>query len=106
VDAVVSFHGEPTLPSEADLSRLQATVMVCHGADDPLVPQERVRAFQKTMRESARPVDWVWINYGGAVHSFTNPGADGSFHPGVKYDATAAKRSWSHMKALFEQKWG
>jgi len=48
----------------------------------------------------ASGADWRMNLYGGAVHSFTNPGADGS-NPAIKYDATAADRSWRAMLDLF-----
>jgi dienelactone hydrolase len=50
-------------------------------------------------------VDWRMILYGGAVHSFTNPTADGS-NPAIKYEANADKRSWQAMLDLFEEKFG
>jgi dienelactone hydrolase len=47
-------------------------------------------------------VDWRLIKYGGAVHSFTQPMADGSL-PGAKYNARADKRSWQDMKSFFAE---
>jgi dienelactone hydrolase len=44
--------------------------------------------------------DWRMVLYGGAVHSFTNPTADGS-NPAIAYDAVADARSWRAMMDLF-----
>ncbi len=45
-----------------------------HGADDPHVKPEDVRAFKDEMRKAG--VDWVFTSYGGAVHGFSNPNND------------------------------
>jgi dienelactone hydrolase len=47
-------------------------------------------------------VDWQLVKYGGAVHSFTDWGADGSM-TGAKYDEKADKRSWEQMKEFFAE---
>jgi dienelactone hydrolase len=57
-------------------------------------------AFESEMR--AANVDWRLIMYGGAVHSFTQPMADGSL-PGAKYNERADKRSWQDMKQFFAE---
>ncbi len=98
--AVVSFHGNPTAPKPEDRGRIQARILVCHGADDPLVPPEALAAFEAGMREAK--ADWVLVKYGGAVHSFTNPAADGKFNEGVRYDPAADRRSFEHMKRWLE----
>jgi dienelactone hydrolase len=51
-------------------------------------------------------VDYEFASYAGAVHAFTNPGADKFGLPGVKYNEKADKRSWSAMKALFNEVFG
>ncbi len=48
--------------------------------------------------------DWEFASYGGAVHSFTNPSADGSFNAGVKYHPVAAARSWELMRDFLEER--
>ena len=49
---------------------------MCIGSEDPLIPPDQRAAFEDEMR--AGGVDWRLNLYGGAVHSFTNPAADGS----------------------------
>ncbi|MEM8883435.1 MAG: dienelactone hydrolase family protein [Planctomycetota bacterium] len=92
VKGVVSFHGGLTTPLPA--TAVKAKVLVCHGADDPLVPDEHVVAFMQEMRKAK--ADWRLIAYGGAVHSFTQPSAN---RKGVaEYHEPSAKRSWQDMK--------
>lgn len=98
---VVSLHGSLVAPSEGDQARIKARILVLHGADDPLVPAEAIAAFQDGVRKAK--ADWQMIYYGGAAHSFTNPGADKVGFDGVRYDAKADARSRRHMKALFDE---
>jgi dienelactone hydrolase len=71
--AGVSFHGGLDTPSAEDARNIRGRVLVLHGADDPYVKPAEVAAFQEEMRKAG--VDWQFVAYGGAVHSFTNPGA-------------------------------
>jgi dienelactone hydrolase len=97
--AVVSFHGGlgSNVPKD-DRGMIRAMVLACHGADDPHVPPEEVQAFQDEMREAA--ADWVFISYGNAVHSFTNPRADSE---SARYNEKAARRSWEAMKSFLSE---
>ena len=99
VAGVVSFHGNLPLPKPgADVG---AKILVCHGGDDTFIKAERITAFQQAMRKL--DVDWQFIAYGGAVHSFTNPKADAAGIDGVKYNKHADQRSWRHMQAFFDE---
>ncbi len=98
---VVSFHGNLTTTAPAQAGKVQASILVCHGADDPLVPREQVTGFAEEMR--AAGADWQVIAYGGTVHSFTNPAADGSGIPGTLYNRRTDQRSWAAMRAFFEE---
>lgn len=100
--AVVSFHGSLTTPKPEQAPGVKASILVCHGADDPFVPKDLVDAFQTSMRENR--FDWEFAAYGGAVHSFTNPAADGSFNPGAKYQPLAAARSWELMEDFLAER--
>jgi dienelactone hydrolase len=92
--AVVSFHGSLTTPTAEQMPGIRASILVCHGADDPHVPAEAVKAFQDAMK--AAKTDCQVCFYSGAVHAFTNPDADSYGIDGVKYDAAAATRSWEN----------
>ena len=49
---VVSFHGALETQSPAEPGKVQAKVLVCHGADDPFVPVEHVTAFEEEMTKA------------------------------------------------------
>ncbi len=72
-----------------------------HGADDPLVPKAQVDTFENEMRQAK--VDWQLTEYGGAVHSFTNPEAGNDVSKGVAYNATADRRSFADMQQFFAE---
>jgi dienelactone hydrolase len=95
---VVSFHGGLDSPTPADGKNIKCKVLACHGADDPFVPAKDLAAFESEMRDGG--ADWQLIQYGGAVHSFTDWNADGSMK-GAQYSERADKRSWEDMKQFF-----
>lgn len=101
VKGVVSFHGGLDTPNLTDANNIKAKVLVLHGADDPYVPEEQLKTFEKEMRDAK--VDWQLISYGGAVHSFTNPGAGNDNSKGAAYNEKADKRSWIAMKSYFNE---
>jgi acetyl esterase/lipase len=97
---VVTFHGGLTAPKDDDKKRIKTKILALHGADDPLVPPDQVKAWEDGMR--AAGVDWELIAYGGAVHTFSNPAAGSANKAqGVAYDAKAANRSWQHVQLFF-----
>jgi dienelactone hydrolase len=98
---VVSFHGGLDTPSTEDAKNIRGKVLVLHGADDPFVKPAEVAAFQDEMRRAG--VDWQFVAYGGAVHSFTNPDAGSDNSKGAAYNATADRRSWEAMKDFLEE---
>jgi dienelactone hydrolase len=98
---VVSFHGNLDTPNPADARNIKGKILVCHGGDDPHVPQEQVLAFQQEMRDAG--VDWQMNIYGGAVHAFTNPAAGNDPSRGAAYNAEADHRSWQAMKDFFNE---
>ncbi|MSU58629.1 MAG: dienelactone hydrolase family protein [Pedosphaera sp.] len=100
VAGVVSFHGGLDSPTPADGKNIKCKVLACHGADDPFVPAKDLEAFESELRDAG--VDWRLVKYGGAVHSFTDWGMDGSMK-GAKYDEKADKRSWVEMKAFLTE---
>lgn len=104
LDGVVSFHGSLPPAQEADLGRIQARVLVEHGAADGFVPAERIAQFQAALEQAG--ADWQMNVYGGAKHSFTNPGADSAGIDGLAYSATADRRSWQSMQRFFSELFG
>ena len=67
-------------------------------------------AVAKYLREflEAAGATWELVTYGGARHSFTNPGADKVGMAAMAYDARADRHSWDllqyFLKEIFAQK--
>jgi dienelactone hydrolase len=101
---VVGFHSGLGTQRPATAGEVKAAVLVCIGADDPLVPAEQRAAFEQEMRGAE--VDWRMYLYGGAVHSFTNPKADLASIPGIAYSRRADERSWRAMLDFFDEQFG
>ena len=98
---VVSFHGGLQTQRPAATGAIKGKILVCHGADDPMIPRDQVNAFIDEMTKAQ--ADWELISYGNTVHSFTNPDADGSMMPGIKYNAQSDTRSWHAMQNFFDE---
>lgn len=101
LQAVASFHGSLGTDHPAEPGQTTARVLVLHGNDDPMVPTEQVEAFKDEM--DAAGVDYHFVGYDGATHSFTNPDADAkaeAFGMPVGYDADADEASWAELLAF------
>lgn len=96
---VVSFHGALATPTPATETP-KAKILVLHGADDPNV-NPQVPGFLDEMRKAN--ADWEFVQYGGAVHSFTVPEAGTDTAKGMAYNKAADRRSWEAMKAFLEE---
>jgi dienelactone hydrolase len=104
LDAVVSFHGSLATDTPAIPGTVKARILICDGADDRLVPPGQIQSFHKEMR--AAGVDYKFISYPEAKHSFTNPDADmyaEKFNIPVGYNAEADRRSWNDMQKFFQE---
>jgi dienelactone hydrolase len=100
--AVVSFHGLLTTSKPATTRSIKSKLLVCTGAEDPLVPFEDIAAFLEEMR--AAEADCQTIIYSGAQHGFANPFS--SKNPGISHNAEADRRSWAAMRAHFAEAFG
>lgn len=101
---VVSFHGSLTPSVPAQPGTVKAKVLVLNGEDDPFTKPEQIEAFKKEMESAG--VDYEFINYPGAVHSFTNPEADvfgKKFGLPLAYNKEADKKSWAAMQNFFNK---
>jgi dienelactone hydrolase len=101
ISGIVSFHGDLATPHPEDAKNIKCKVLVLHGADDPFVKPEVVTAFEEEMKKAG--IDWQLVQYGGAVHSFTNPGAGKDNSKGAAYNEKADHRSWQAMKDFFDE---
>ena len=99
LQATVSFHSSLDTPNAVDAKSIKGSVLVLHGASDPLVPSEQLPVFEAEM--NAAGVDWQLTSYGGAVHSFTDPHAN---VPGkMMYDAKTSSRAFTAMHNLLDE---
>jgi dienelactone hydrolase len=103
---IVSFHGEliPAPPGAA--AKTRARILICQGAMDPFVPKADRDAFVAAMDEGK--FDYEFISYAGAVHAFTNPGANklaklNGLQGKIGYSPSADQRSWALMQLFFHE---
>jgi dienelactone hydrolase len=101
LDAVVPFHANFKTPTPQDAKNIKGRVLALHGADDPIVPDAEVLAFEKEMRDAK--VDWQLVSYGNTVHSFTNWELDSDHGKPAAYNEASDKRSWVAMRNFFDE---
>jgi len=107
IQGAVSFHGvfgdtmgelraKPGVRNE----RINGSVLILHGHEDPLVsPEDLVNLQQELTRAKA---DWQLNIYGHTLHAFTNPEANqGS--TGLLYNKRSANRAWLAMQNFFNE---
>jgi dienelactone hydrolase len=99
--AIVGFHPGLVTQRPEDSANIVGKVLVCVGADDPIIPVEQRLAFEEEMRTAA--IDWQMNLYGGARHSFTNPRAEQAGTPALAYHDPSDRRSWRAMVDLFDE---
>jgi dienelactone hydrolase len=100
---VVGFHPGLMSVRPEDSANIVASVLMCCGADDPIIPIEARNTFENEMR-TANVADWHVEVYGGVGHSFTNPAIDARGFPGFAYNERADRRSWQSMLQLFKER--
>ncbi|WP_115717277.1 dienelactone hydrolase family protein [Gallaecimonas mangrovi] len=97
--AVVTFHGIVDTPDPASSKNNCGPILICNGADDPLVPAESITAFEAEM--NAIGADWQFVNFSGTVHSFTDKSAN---RPGQsQYNPKVTRRAFAMMADLFDE---
>lgn len=101
VKAIVGFHSGLATARPKDAVNIKGRVLVCIGAEDPIIPPEQRADFEKEMKGAG--IDWRLQLYGGAGHSFTNPAADSRGMKGFFYHETTDRRSWNAMIELFNE---
>lgn len=107
LSGVASFHGTLTPQIPAKRGKVKTKVLVLHGAVDPLVPPEQVDAFKQEMDKAK--VDYRFIAYEGATHSFTSKEADmhaKKFNLPIAYNAEADQKSWEELQTFFGEIFG
>lgn len=107
LDAVASFHGGLGLPLMPEAGSVKGKVLVANGADDKFVTEQQIADYKAAM--DAAGADYEFVNYEGAVHSFTSKDADSiavKFNMPIAYNAAADSASWEKMKVLFNDAFG
>lgn len=100
---VVSFHGSLVTSSPAKEGKVVAKVLVLNGEDDPFVKPEQIVQFKQEMKSAN--VDFNFVSYPGAKHSFTNPDADKfgkKYEIPLAYNKMADEQSWQAMQDFFK----
>lgn len=107
LDAVASFHGTLGTQDRARPGGVEAAILVLHGEEDQLVPEEDVDAFRKEMAASG--TDFRLVTYPDAGHGFTNPQADRhaeAFDLPIGYNEEAAEASWEELLDFLDAELG
>jgi dienelactone hydrolase len=107
LSAVVSFHGglPAPKPDQTKLAReSKVKILIANGAKDTFISEAAITGFRSALDDGK--VDYKFVNYTGAVHSFTNPDADKYGVEGVKYDKAADEQSWKDMQMTFKSAFG
>jgi dienelactone hydrolase len=98
VAAVVSIHGVLATQNPARKGQIKAKVLALHGAADPVSPKAHRDAFEAEM--DAAGARWMLLNFGGVVHSFTDPNAN--FMPVAKWDEPATRYTKATAEAFIQ----
>jgi dienelactone hydrolase len=98
---VVSFHGVLLTPTPLAPGAYNGKILVLHGVDDPVVPDDQVLGFWKEMRDAK--ANWEFVSYGNALHTFTNWLMPEDGPPPAVYNRQADKRSWIAMQDFFKE---
>lgn len=100
VKAIVGFHpGIAPTPEPEQNRNITASVLMCCGTADPLVPVDQVVAWLQQMTDAG--VDCTVELYSGVGHVFTDPDAGDLGIAGMAYDERSDARSWASMLRHF-----
>lgn len=100
------FHGNLAQSALPTFS-IKPALLIQNGYADPMVSPNQLHDFAREMTEMSE-VDWTYICFGQAQHSFTDP-ATGHFNPlkevqiGRVYNPLAAEASYQHALYFFQR---
>lgn len=106
LDLVASFHGNLTPIVKNQVTNIKGQVLVFNGADDSFVPQTAITQFKKKMENL--DTDYIFVNYAGAKHGFSNPEATANgekFNIPLAYNESADKKSWQRTLQEMKRVW-
>lgn len=95
---IIYGHFDP--PPQTLIKSIKAKILVLHGFEDSIVPQQDLIRFGREM--NAAGVDWQVHLYGGAMHAFATPGANDPA-AGILYHPKAAERSWAAVRHFLNE---
>ncbi len=105
LDAIASFHGSLAASHRAEAGMVKTKrILVANGAADKFIKPADIAALSEEL--AAAGVPFEFLNLEGAVHSFTNPGADElgkKFGLPLAYNAAADEKSWLAMRKMFAE---
>lgn len=106
--AVVSFHGALVTPTPEQVKSIKSAMLICNGADDTLITADAIKAFREALDKNGGK--YQFVNYAGAIHSFTVPEADETAKKLnmniIGYNKAADEKSWADMRAVFKEALG
>jgi len=99
---VISFHGNLMTGVKPLTNKIP--ILVLNGEDDTFVSKDEIVSFKKQMDSAG--VQYKFVNYPGAIHSFTNPDATAvgkKYKLKVAYNEAADEASWEEMITFFNK---
>jgi dienelactone hydrolase len=110
IKGVVSFHGVlgdqmgniQAIPGKRH-KKINGSLLVLHGNDDPLVTIDDIVNLEAEMTENG--ADWQITIYGNTKHAFMNEEMQAPEH-GLVYNPKTAKRAWQSMINFFNEIFG
>ncbi len=77
-------------------------MLALSGGDDPYQDPKKLQAFVADLQK--QKADWTLVEFGGAVHSYTDPDAHQAGE--AEYNPVVAKRAYKMMNAFFADTFG
>lgn len=106
VRGVASIHGNLRTPFPDDARNIRGRVLVLHGAADPHVPPDEVKAFQEEMTSASVTGSRLrFVEYPGAMHAFTNPDANAPEN-GAMYHPEATEAAYRELEKFLGEVFG
>lgn len=96
----ISVYGHFEPPPNVVMQCIKAKILILHGYNDPVSPQDELRNFELEMNTSK--IDWQAHIYGDAMHAFATPGANDP-SSGILYNPTAAARAWTAIQNFLNE---
>lgn len=96
----VSIYGHFDPPPPFLIQPIQAKILILHGYNDPVTPQDELIRFEKEMNEAK--ADWQAHVYGNTMHAFANRDANDALS-GIVYNPVAAARAWVSVRTFLTE---